>query len=87
MHQEGFMVATRPRSGPVPSLLPVVEISDRYSSASGDEKRILESRLADGYSRIESAIARGEDVRVWEDFWISLLHSYEDLCDGIQQAA
>lgn len=81
------MAAARVGSEPVPELLPIIEISDRYPSGDGDEKRTLESRLADGYSRIESAIARGEDVQVWEDFWISLLHSYEDLCDGMRQAA
>lgn len=81
------MVATRPGSGCVHELLPAVEISDRYQSGSGEEKRILENRLADGYSRIESAVARGEDVQVWEDFWILLLHSYENLCDGMKQAA
>lgn len=51
------------------------------------EVAMLESRLADGYQRIESAISRGENVQSWEDFWISLLHSYEELCDGMQQAA
>lgn len=80
-------MAARVGSERVPALPSVIEISDRCPSGSGDEKRILESRLADGYSRIESAIARGEDVQVWEDFWISLLHSYEDLCDGMRQAA
>lgn len=65
----------------------IVEISDHYPVPRTETIAILESRLADGYQRIESAITRGEDVRVWEDFWISLLHSYENLCDGMEQAA
>jgi len=81
------MAGARNGTGPVPESFPIVELPDRFSLAGGEEKRILESRLTDGYSRIESAIARGEDVQVWEDFWISLLHSYEDLCDGMRQAA
>ncbi len=65
----------------------VVEMTDHYPVPHADEITTLERRLADGYQRIESAISRGEDVRVWEDFWISLLHSYEHMCDDLQQAA
>jgi hypothetical protein len=65
----------------------VVEMRGHYLVPRADDIAILESRLADGYQRIESAIARGEDVQVWEDFWISLLHSYENMCDGMEQAA
>ncbi|MDQ3539174.1 MAG: hypothetical protein M3440_00665 [Chloroflexota bacterium] len=65
----------------------VVEMTDRLPAPRGTDIANLESRLADGYQRIESAISRGEDVRVWEDFWISLLHSYEELCDDMEQAA
>lgn len=39
--------------------------------------RPLESRLEDGYQRIEQARQRGEDVTAWEDFWIDLLKEYE----------
>lgn len=41
----------------------------------------LESRLDDGFRRIDIARSRGEDVAAWEDFWIELLHRYESLCD------
>ncbi len=47
----------------------------------------LELRLVDGYHRIEVARAKGDDVSVWEDFWIELLHRYETLCDGQRVAA
>jgi hypothetical protein len=41
----------------------------------------LTRRLNDGYERIEQALARGEDVTAWEEFWIELLHQYEQLSD------
>ena len=47
----------------------------------------LESRLDDGFRRIEIARSRGEDVAAWEDFWIELLHRYESLCDQDRVAA
>ncbi len=43
----------------------------------------LERRLDAGYRKIEDALARGEDVTAWEDFWIDLLHQYEAECDAI----
>jgi hypothetical protein len=43
----------------------------------------LERRLDDGWTRIEEAKARGEDVSAWEDFWIDLLHQYERACDAV----
>lgn len=43
----------------------------------------LTRRLQDGEVRIQSAIARGEDVTAWEDFWLRLLHEYESLHDRI----
>lgn len=67
--------------------LRVVEIPDLRSEIRETQVENLESRLADGYQRIESALSRGEDVQVWEEFWISLLHSYERLCDDMEQAA
>ena len=47
----------------------------------------IERRLADGYWRIDAAQGSGEDTGVWEDYWITLLHSYEALCDGVDLAA
>jgi hypothetical protein len=44
-------------------------------------------RLDDGYLRIEQAIVTGEDVRAWEDFWITLLADYEALSDRLSTAA
>jgi hypothetical protein len=47
----------------------------------------LERRLDDGYTRIEEALARGEDVSSWESFWIDLLHLYEAEWDSLPEAA
>ena len=47
----------------------------------------LERRLDEGYSRIEEALARGEDVSAWESFWIDLLHLYEAEWDSLPEAA
>lgn len=44
-------------------------------------------RLDDGYTRIDHAIANGEDVRTWEDFWVTLLGEYEALSDELSTAA
>lgn len=67
--------------------LRIVEKPEQLPAAREARMEILESRLADGYQRIESALSRGEDVQVWEEFWISLLRSYEQLCDEMEQAA
>jgi hypothetical protein len=42
---------------------------------------ILESRLIEGERRIAIAEARGEDTTHLIDFWIELLHQYEDVFD------
>jgi len=47
------------------------------ASATKPRQKSLESRLEDGYARIEQAQARGEDVTAWEEFWIDLLREYE----------
>ena len=49
--------------------------------------RSLESRLEDGYSRIDQARARGEDVTAWEEFWIGLLRQYEETTLSLADAA
>ncbi|HEY8447040.1 MAG TPA: hypothetical protein VIL01_08010 [Thermomicrobiales bacterium] len=50
-------------------------------------QQALERRLEDGYRRIEQALAAGEDVAEWEQFWIRLLREYEAICDDLRQAA
>lgn len=47
----------------------------------------LESRLADGYARIDEALLAGTDVTQWESFWIKLLREYEDVCRELDVAA
>lgn len=46
----------------------------------------LDRRLRDGEARIEAAIANGDQVAAWEEFWIKLLHEYEALHDRISSA-
>lgn len=55
--------------------------------ASSSNLAVLERRLDDGYERIEQAIARGESVSHWEDFWLDLLHQYEAACVQYDEAA
>ncbi len=43
----------------------------------------LEQRLDDGYRRIENGQRLGADVTQWEDFWLDLLHQYEQLADRV----
>ena len=59
----------------------------RRSVSRSESVESLELRLSDGYHRIDMAVAQGDDVTLWEDFWIDLLHWYEALCDGAQVAA
>ena len=47
----------------------------------------LQRRLEDGYSRIDDAALAGKDVGEWEDFWVSLLREYEDVCRDLYIAA
>ena len=47
----------------------------------------LEQRLNEGYELIEKRRAAGLDVTKLEDFWIELLHEYEDRCDEHPLAA
>jgi hypothetical protein len=49
--------------------------------------QILENRLIEGERRIAQAEARGEDTTRLVDFWIELLHQYEDACAPLSQAA
>lgn len=41
-------------------------------------------RLDTGAAKIEEARAQGKDVSEWEDFWISLLRRYEEVCDKLK---
>ncbi len=47
----------------------------------------LEQRLNDGYELIERRRAAGLDVTRLEDFWIELLHEYEERCNEHPLAA
>ncbi len=49
--------------------------------------RVLEQRLDDGYRRIESGQLLGEDITQWEEFWIDLLHQYEQLTDQAEDSS
>lgn len=50
-------------------------------------RHALESRLHDGYRRIDEAAFAGGDVIEWESFWIRLLREYEDVCREFDAAA
>jgi len=48
----------------------------------------LDQRLEDGYMRIEEAASLGKTPRTisaWEDFWMTLLHEYEEVCNELQR--
>lgn len=65
----------------------VSDMTSRTGSISDPRVRSLESRLEDGYVRIEQARERGEDVSAWEDFWIGLLRQYESTTLSLPDAA
>ena len=58
---------------------------ERYAASHGFEREnqlaSLTRRLRDGEARIQTALALGEDVTAWEDFWLRLLHEYESIHD------
>lgn len=54
-------------------------MEDRTSLA--ERKAKLEQRLEDGDRKIEGAALNGQDVAAWEDFWMTLLAEYEDVCE------
>ena len=60
---------------------------DRSVNSDAELLETLESRLADGYTRIEAARQLGQDVTAWEAFWIQLLHQYEAAVDDFPEAA
>lgn len=51
-----------------------------------EHRDALARRLDDGFVRIEQAIGAGEDVKTWEDFWLSLLAEYEAISDELNAA-
>jgi hypothetical protein len=51
-----------------------------------EHREALARRLDDGFVRIEQAIVAGEDVKTWEDFWLSLLAEYEAISDELSAA-
>lgn len=48
---------------------------------------ILERRLIEGEHRIAAAEERGDDISRLVDFWIELLHQYEQTVDAYSEAA
>lgn len=51
-----------------------------------EHREALARRLDDGFIRIEQAIVAGEDVKTWEDFWLTLLAEYEAISDELDAA-
>ncbi len=49
------------------------------------ERNELVSRLEIGSRKIEEMRAAGEDVDQLENFWIGLLHRYEQTCDKVRE--
>ncbi len=47
----------------------------------------LIDRLDMGAVRIQEARVEGKEVSSWEDFWLQLLRSYEQVCDEIRDLA
>jgi hypothetical protein len=52
-----------------------------------DRRAMLARRLDDGYQRIDAAIADGQEMARWEDFWLDLLREYEALFGPMEPAA
>jgi hypothetical protein len=65
----------------------ITHLDVSLSSTPDLRMRSLESRLEDGYQRIEQARKNGEDVAAWEDFWIDLLRQYESSALSLPEAA
>lgn len=55
--------------------------------SSEEQRDNLARRLEDGWNRINEAERAGKSVAAWEDFWLGLLHEYEQLCDELDRAA
>jgi hypothetical protein len=51
-----------------------------------EHREALARRLDDGFVRIEQAIVAGEDVKTWEEFWLTLLAEYEAISDELNAA-
>jgi transposase len=75
LSSEGVMTMAKRKNAPI-------SITTKRSDAD-----VLRLRLESGYERIELARQSGVDTRTWEEFWVNLLHEYEMVCDGLDQAA
>jgi hypothetical protein len=42
-------------------------------------------RLDDGAVKIEEARKQGQDVTLWENYWIQLLRQYEAVCSKLRE--
>lgn len=42
-------------------------------------------RLDDGAVKIEEAQTQGQDVTLWENYWIQLLRQYEAICTKLRE--
>jgi hypothetical protein len=60
---------------------------DRVSRLAGliEKRDAYVERLNTGAAKIEEARDQGQDVSLWEDYWIQLLHRYEAVCDTIRE--
>jgi hypothetical protein len=47
------------------------------------QKNTLETRLDDGWDRIDRAEANGQDTEAWTDFWVQLLNEYQGVVDAL----
>lgn len=72
----------------------VSQISDRRIresladfQAAESSTAVFERRLIEGERRIAAAGSRGEDTTRLVDFWIELLHQYEQSVDAFPRAA
>ena len=49
------------------------------------QRNTLVDRLETGSRQIEQIRLAGENVDTWEQFWVRLLHQYEQVCDKLEQ--
>lgn len=68
-----------------PQALAALNVPQHDRDALEEHRDSLYQRLEQGYERIERGLATGGDVTTWEDFWVSLLHEYERVCDELQR--
>lgn len=66
------------------SLTGIVDDPHSRCQALTAQRDSLLERLEDGYQKIEQRLVAGQDVANWEDFWVLLLHRYEQVCDDLR---